>query len=106
VQGATFAILETLSHRPYQHWRRKPFGLLKGPACLGLGEIRIEEPKASHHRILGFFHDPDFILLLAFAKDTDPAYAKACPDAQTRRLALEQDRAVTEAWRFSRVRFG
>src|ERR1017187_754604 len=95
VQGAVFAVIESLRHRPRNVWRRKPYGQLRSPSCSGLGEIRIEEPKGSHHRILGFFADPtsDFILLYAFAKDLDPAYSIACPEAQRRRSSIECNEA-------------
>src|ERR1700677_1007854 len=92
VRGATFAVIESLCQRPRHLWGRRLYGQLRGPFCLGLGEIRIEEPRRTHYRILGFFLVPtsDFVLLHAFAKDTDPAYTSACPEAQTRRSEIEQ----------------
>ena len=102
VRGAVIATLSSLSRRPRHLWRRKPFGTLKGPTCLGLGEIRVEEPKGSHHRILGFFDGAtsDFVLVYAFAKDADPAYLTACPEAQTRRMRIEQNRSRARACHF------
>ena len=93
VQAAIVAVIEALSHRTRDRWRRKPYGELRGASCRGLGEIRIEEPKGVHYRILGFFAgaSADFVLLYGFAKNTDPTYASACPEAQRRRAVVEQD---------------
>jgi hypothetical protein len=106
VQGAIFAVIEALRHRPRHLWRRKPFGQLRGPLCLGLGEIRIEEPKRSHYRILGFFPGPssDFILLYGFAKSSDPAYEIACPEAQRRRAEIEQDQSQAQDRGYAAIR--
>lgn len=103
VRGATSAVLEALGRRPPDLWRRKPYGILRGSSCLGLGEIRIEEPRGVHYRILGCFDDPAvaFILLYAFAKDEDQAYEISCSVAQSRRNDLEQDHAFTRTCRFA-----
>jgi hypothetical protein len=93
LRGAIFAVIKLLDSRPRHHWRRKLYGVLRGQSCQGLSEIRIEEPKGSHHRLLGFFVAPDehFVLLYAFAKDSDPAYETACPETQRRKAEIEQD---------------
>lgn len=93
VRAAVFAILETLRHRPYPRWRRKPFGVLRGDLCAGLGEIRIEEPRGVHYRILGYLvpSETAFALLYAFEKGSDPDYRMACPQAQKRRYDVERN---------------
>jgi hypothetical protein len=93
VQGAIVAVVETLRHRPRDRWRRKPYADLRGKLCSGLGELRIEEPPKTHHRILGFFGEASasFVLLCAFRKDLDPEYRLACPEAQKRKSRVEHD---------------
>lgn len=102
VQGAIFAVIESLRNRPRHLWRRKPYGQLRGPSCLGLGEIRVEEPKGSHYRILGCFlnHTAVFVPLYGFAKESDPSHKSACPEAQIRRSAVEQDHAQARFCQF------
>ena len=101
VRGAILATLQALSGRPRDRWRRKPYGVLRSSTCRGLGEIRIEEPRRMHHRILGFFDGSEaFVLLYAFCKIFDPAYQLACPEAQRRRLDVERDNTRTCEWRF------
>jgi hypothetical protein len=102
VRGAIFAVVESLRNRPRHLWRRKPYGQLRGLSCLGLGEIRVEEPVGSHCRILGFFldHTSVFVLLYGFAKDSDPSYDAACPEAQIRRSSVEQDHAQARFCQF------
>jgi hypothetical protein len=93
VRGAIYAVVEALRARPVDRWRRKPYAELKNRICAGLGEVRVEEPKGVHHRILGFF-DPTrsaFTLLYPFGKSGDPAYVIACPKAQKRENDVEQD---------------
>ena len=66
---------------------------VRGAIYAALGEVRVEEPKGVHHRILGFF-DPTrsaFTLLYPFGKSGDPAYVIACPEAQKRKNDVEQD---------------
>ena len=93
VRAAVFAIIETLRYRPYHHWRRKPFGVLRGGPCAGLGELRIEKPRGVHYRVLGCLvpSETAFILLYAFDKDSDPEYRIACPEAQKRRSEVERN---------------
>lgn len=93
VRAAVYAELEALGHRPAERWRRKPYGVLRGAACSGLGEIRIEHPRGVHYRILGFFDAERtcFTLLYPFLKSTDPAYAIACPESQRRRSDVERN---------------
>ena len=102
VRGAVCAVIEALHHRPRHLWRRKPYGVLRGALCAGLGEIRIEEPRGLHHRILGFFAatTPDFVMLYAFAKDSGPAYKTACPEARKRRSYVEQNYAHARECQF------
>ena len=105
VQAAVVAVIEALSHRQRSHWRRKAYAELKGGLCTGLGEIRIEEPKGVHHRIFGFFTEDglEFTVLYAFAKDADPDYLMACPEAQRRRRDIERDRSFIGGSRFPRA---
>jgi hypothetical protein len=93
VQGAVVATVELLQHRPREYWRRKPYGTLRGRLCSGLGELRIEEPKGVHYRMLGFFDQcgTRFVMLYAFRKDHDPEYLVACPKAQERKSNVERD---------------
>jgi hypothetical protein len=93
VRGATYAVLEALRARPAGRWRRKPYAELKSRICAGLGEIRVEEPKGVHHRILGFFDRTRsaFRLLYPFGKGGDPTYLVACPEAQRRKKDVEED---------------
>ena len=93
VRGAIYAVVEALRARPADRWRRKPYAELKRRVCAGLGEIRVEEPKGVHHRILGFFDATRsaFTLLYPFGKNDDPDYIAACPVAQKRKRDVEQD---------------
>src|SRR5271157_5916163 len=102
VQGAVIATVEALRHRPRELWRRKPYGVLRGTLCSGLSELRIEEPKGAHYRILGFFErgGAQFVLLCAFRKDCDPEYRVACPIAQERKLDVERDGTRSRRCRF------
>ena len=102
VQGAVVATVEALRHRPRNRWRRKPYGGLRGALCSGLGELRIEEPKGIHYRILGFFDEggTQFVLLCAFRKDHDPEYRMACPKAQECRSDVERDKARSRKCQF------
>ena len=100
VQGAILDALDRLAARHPVWWRRKPFGVLRGGACAGLGEIRIEYPKGTHYRILGYFAATglDFVMVYPFPKDTDPAYLRACPAARFRRMEIEHDQRRSGLW--------
>jgi hypothetical protein len=93
VQGAFVATVESLRHRPRHWWRRRLYGELRGQCCFGLGELRIEEPKGVHYRVLGFFNGDSscFVLVYAFLKDCDPEYVLACSTAQERKSHVERD---------------
>ena len=100
VQAAVDDVLDLLATRHPFRWRRKPYGILQSGACAGLGEVRIEYPKGTHYRILGYFAATglDFVMVYPFPKDTDPAYLRACSAARFRRMEIEHDQRRTALW--------
>ncbi len=103
VRGAVYAVVEALSARPAERWRRKPYAELKSLVCAGLGEVRVEEAKGVHHRMIGFFDRTKtaFTLLYPFGKGDDPTYLVACPEAQRRTKDVEEDAGRVREWDFA-----
>jgi hypothetical protein len=100
VRGRFTETLDRLASRHPVWWRRKPYGVLRSGACAGLGEIRIEYPKGTHYRILGYFAATglDFVMVYPFPKDIDPAYRRACRIARFRRMEIEHGQRRTGLW--------
>ena len=100
VQADVMVGFKTLRETPRRWWRRRRFAILgrRGDqtACASLLEIRItgtEDNENEHYRILGYFgpSDGQVTMLMAFKKDDDPDYSRSCPEAQARKLKVEDE---------------
>src|SRR5690349_1920016 len=87
VRADFLAVIEVLRVIPEPYWRKPDYCRLQGVPCKGLGELRLKV-NGVHYRIFGYFGpgSTDFTLLVPIKKSDDPAYKRACPLAQARRV--------------------
>jgi hypothetical protein len=100
VRGKIDAVLEHLSNRPRNEWRRPHFDVLSG-VCQGLAEIRIKA-RSGQYRMLGYF-GPErmtFTLLNGFKKTRESDTNNACRAGQIRRKEVSHDVSRARECRF------